>query len=157
MICGGMYTKDVPPMPTIGKFMGTTPDGRTRYHYQNYVAWMIEYTRKHKIKSLAENENLFEHSQLKELDGCGMHFTLIRRDVIEDVEEPYFLMQGKTGAGEDFFFCRKVRAAHHKIYTDLSVQTAHCAGEVYDFGLRELLHVNNLILEGNKESEIHVG
>ena len=157
IVCGGMYTKDVPPMPTMGKYMGTTPDGKVRYHFQSYVNRLVEYCQKHDIVRLSENENLFPEPELMEIDGCGMHFTLIRRDVIEKVDYPWFVMQGKSGAGEDFYFCKRAKAAGYKLYTDLSVQTAHGAGESYDFGIRELMDINNMILQNESgESELHV-
>lgn len=157
IVCGGMYTKDVPPRPTVGKYMGTTPLGSVRYHYQTYVRDLIDYCYARDITGVADNAILFDDIDVREYDGCGMHFTLIRKDVLESFGPPWFLMQGKTGAGEDFYFCQQARNQGFKIYSDLSVQTAHCAGEVYDFGIRELLKVNELILKGNKESELIIG
>ena len=88
---------------------------------------------------------------LWEIDGCGMHFTMIRRDVVEAIKHPLFLDKGTTGAGEDFYFCRKVREAGFPIYIDESIHTGHSIGEQKTFGIRELLeyskHVNDLDLD----------
>jgi GT2 family glycosyltransferase len=157
VVCGGMYTRDLPPRPTIGVYMGKDAAGRVRYQFQGYTNAIVSYCYSRGITALADNEQLFEDPELFEIDGCGMHFTLIRRDVMEAFGPPWFLMQGKTGAGEDFWFCKKARDAGFKIYTDLSVQTAHYAGEENSFGLRELLKVYELIDHGDKESELIVG
>ena len=139
VICGGMYTKDIPPRPTIGMYLGRDAKGVDRYSWQEYADNVIKYCFERGVTRLANNAHLFEEPELAQYDGCGMHFTMIRRDVIEALRPPYFIMQGKTGAGEDFYFCRKVKEAGFSIWTDYSVQTAHWSGEVYDFGLRELL------------------
>lgn len=139
VICGGMYAKMIPPRPTIGKYLGKNKDGKDWYDWQYYTEELLLYLEKHGIQSIDQNAQVFEEPELFEVDGCGMHFTLIRRDVFEQINKPYFLHEGKTGAGEDFYFSKKVKEAGFPIYTDLSVHTGHLAGEEYDFGLRELL------------------
>ena len=139
MICGGMYAKMVPPRPTIGKYLGKNKVGKDWYDWQYYTEALLEYLGKHGIQSIADNAQVFDEPELFEVDGCGMHFTLIRRDVFEAIKKPYFVHMGKTGSGEDFYFCKKVKEAGFPIYTDLSIHTGHLTGEDYDFGLRELL------------------
>jgi len=140
MVCGGMWHKSVPPRPTIGKFLGITAQGREWYDTVPYLEKLTEYLGKHDIGSIPRNDVVFDEPELYEIGGgCGMHFTMIRRDVFESINKPYFVMNGKTGAGEDFYFCKKVMDAGIPIYTDLSVHTGHSAGEQTDFGLREFL------------------
>ena len=152
--CGGMYTIDIPPRPTVGIYMGKRKeDGKELYSWRHYTEAMIAYCKNMGITELDENEQLFgEGNVLMPVDGCGMHFTVIRRDVLEAMRgQPNFLMLGKTGAGEDFYFCRKVRELGFKIFADLSVQTGHWAGERRSFGLREMLawaRLNGMFADG---------
>jgi len=150
VVCGGMFTKTIPPRPTIGIYMGSDSEGKSHYSFEEYGIASIEYAHSHGVTQLAENAHLFPKTEhdLFECDACGMHFTLIRRDVLDALRKPYFLMLGKTGAGEDFYFCKKVRDVGFQIYADLSVQTGHSAGETFDFGLRELLHLNKIATSG---------
>ena len=161
VICGGMYTKTIPPRPTIGIYMGQDGEGKAHYSFEEYAQKIIQYSYAQEVTQLAKNAHLFPETEndLFEIDACGMHFALIRRDVLETLREPLFLMFGNTGAGEDFYFCKKVRDAGFQIYTDLSVQTGHCAGERFDFGLRELLHLNKMVKSGVvfESSTIRVG
>lgn len=141
MVCGGMYTRDLPPSPTWGKYVGTTKDGKEIYRYGESARRAIQKMRNNGITSLEGNAVCLEQTphDLWEIDGCGMHFTMIRRDVIEALKEPYFLDENGTGAGEDFYFCRKVKEAGFPIYVDESIHTGHSVGEGKDFGIRELL------------------
>ena len=147
MVSGCMYTKDVPPRPTMGKFVGVDPEGKDLYTWGEAVRQILAYSRKHGIDKLEKNEFEFpkDDDMLREVDGTGFHFTLIRKDVFEAVKKPYFIMLGKTGAGEDFYFCKKVRAAGIPIYYDIGIQTAHYAGEENSFGLRELLYISQFL------------
>ena len=63
---------------------------------------------------------------------------MVRRDVLKTIDLPWFRCS-TPGAGEDFYFCRKVKEAGFPIHADLSVHTGHIAGPGFDFGLRELL------------------
>lgn len=53
----------------------------------------------------------------------GCHCLLIRRDVLEAMEEPWF--QGFEPGGEDQYFCDKAAAMGIKTYVDLSVLVGH--------------------------------
>lgn len=141
-ICGGMYTRDFPPRPTIGKYIGHGPDGKIYYSWAHYARKAVAYAKEvHGMDEIPRNDFMFEQTahDLMEIDGSGMHFALIRRDVIEELEPPWFRMANKSGAGEDFHFCKRAADAGFPLYTDLSIQTGHSAGNRYSFGLRELL------------------
>jgi hypothetical protein len=141
MVSGCLYTHDIPPRPTMGKYIGRGPDGKDYYSWAWAARKILEHAREHKVEEVEDNAYNFPATDddLREVDGCGMHFTLIRRDVIEAVQPPYFVMMGKTGAGEDFYFSKKVTDAGFPIYFDVGVHTGHLVGEEYSFGLRELL------------------
>jgi GT2 family glycosyltransferase len=148
MVCGCMYTRSLPPKPTIGRYIGETRKGTHLYKYLDVVKAIIEKARRLGIgDEVATNDMLMqpEPSDLMSVDGCGMHFTLIRRDVIEALRPPYFTFMGSTTAGEDYFFCRKVRAAGFPIYLDVSVQTAHIDSEDHDYGIKELLYLTKYL------------
>lgn len=141
MVCGCMYTTTLPPKPTMGQYLGENSNGKHYYKFAEVVRQIVGYAREvgGAIKS---NAVMFPEPKLMEVDGCGMHFTLIRRDVIEGLRPPYFAsLDYASGGGEDFYFCRAVRAAGFPIYADLSIHTGHIVGEREgaDLGLRELM------------------
>ena len=86
-----------------------------------------------------------EYDDIEEKDGCGMHFTMIRRDVLEALEPPYFVTGSETGAGEDYYFCQQAQKAGFKIHWDKSVYTGHSSGENYDHGLVQFLWIDKLV------------
>lgn len=144
MVCGGMYTRtDVLPKPTIGKYAGRGSDGKEYYQFAETAKEIIEHCWDLGINGVERNAICLPQTDhdLIEKDGCGLHFTLIRRDVIEAIREPYHVMLGKTGAGEDFYFCKKVRQAGFPIYFDLSVHTGHCLNDERDIGIKDMLDI----------------
>lgn len=148
VVCGCMYTRGLPPRPTIGHYVGQTRDGTHIYRYAEVVKRILSLADKHGVTAdNAENDMLFPQTggDLLEVDGCGMHFTLIRRDVAEALRPPYFIFVGSTTAGEDYYFCRKVKEAGFPIYLDLSVQTGHIDSEDRDYGIKELLYLTQYI------------
>jgi GT2 family glycosyltransferase len=158
VVCGGMYTKGVPPKPTIGNYIGQV-DEKHYYRFSGTARYTLEYfIETCGVKEVVRNDLLMEQpSDLRAVDGCGMHFTLVRRDVIEALRPgPWFMQLGRTGAGEDFYFCRKVKEAGFQIYYDVSVQTGHADGEEYDFGIRELLTCARL-MGADQVAEDHDG
>lgn len=146
VVCGTMYTRQLPPKPTIGDFLGKSKDGKLVYRFDiscKQVAEMIDH---HNLGEDVPNAALLPPTDMDivEKDGCGMHFTMIRRDVLETIEKPWFFMNNEVGAGEDFHFCQQVKKAGFKIYWDRSVHTGHSIGEGADIGLREFLVFNAL-------------
>ena len=71
---------------------------------------------------------------LWDVDITGCHCLLIKREVLEALEPPWF--SGLPGQ-EDMYFCRKASAAGFPIYVDFSTIAGHATGEriigVYDF------------------------
>lgn len=73
--------------------------------------------------------------QLIECDWVGAGFMLIDMKVFEKIEPPYFSWKefpGKKNAGEDEYFCDKVRAAGMKVYVDTDCIVGHIGSWVYD-------------------------
>lgn len=64
---------------------------------------------------------------LLNVQAIGTSGMLIRREVLEALEDPWFSygMSGTMNASEDINFCEKVRAAGFEIYVDLAAQLGH--------------------------------
>lgn len=64
---------------------------------------------------------------LEEVDFVGTGMMLIKREVFEKLEKPYFFYDVVNNVGEDVNFCRKAKEAGYKIFIDhdLSKQVKH--------------------------------
>lgn len=148
-VAGVMYRRKLPPVPTQGSYSGLNAEGHHTYDASVVIKALLDYVECRDVKEDTSNDLLFEKSNddLLEIDGSGMHFFMVRRDVVMQMKPPYF-SELTAGAGEDFFFCRKIKELGFKIYLDLSVQTGHIVGPGVDYGLREFLafyHYTNKI------------
>jgi glycosyltransferase involved in cell wall biosynthesis len=143
VIGGCMYTRTVPPRPTMGRYAGKNKEGKRFYRFAEAARKVIHYCYDHGIQEVDDNACAFPMTpqDLFSVEGIGMHFTMIRRDVLEKVKPPYFVMQGTSGAGEDFYFCQKALDSGFQIYADLSIHTGHCVGEENDLGIKDLLYI----------------
>jgi len=66
----------------------------------------------------------WQNGQCIEVEGCGMGFCLIRKDVFQLLEPPWYSF--KNGLGEDFYFCVKAReSANIKTYVDTDAKCMH--------------------------------
>jgi len=140
IICGCMYKRGLPPMPTLGSYLGRNKKGMEVFKFGPAIRKILAHTKKMGVDETTENAVVLPRTDddIWEIGGCGMHFTLIRREVLEAMDAPYFLMNANA-AGEDFYFCIKARQAGFKIYNDLSVHTGHLLGPDAEIGLREFL------------------
>lgn len=144
MVCGCMYTRDgLVPKPTMGRLAGKSKEGKVYYRMAETGLRIVDHAWGHDIWDVEENAVSFPETgvDLWEIDGCGLHFTLVRRDVIEKVKPPYHMMLGKSGAGEDFYFSKKVKEAGFPIYVDLGLHTGHCLSDTRDVGIKEFLEM----------------
>ena len=119
------FIRTTPVIPSVyGERVG---DGEAKVKIQETVEWLSGHpemlTRGATILHKPEKEALIESSFV------GMHTTLIRREVLEGMKEPYFLTdpESKKGAGEDVYFCDKAMELGFKSYVDLSVISGHQA------------------------------
>lgn len=147
LVCATFFRRAIPPTPTCGLMTSRTlSEDRMLYDFGITIRKILERMEYEKSKNpdlLANeinNEIVFEQTpdDLFKIDGCGMHFTCIRRDVFEKVDPPWFKNFG-VGGGEDFYFTEKVRKAGIDMYLDLSVYAGHMAGPGTDIGLRDFL------------------
>jgi predicted SAM-dependent methyltransferase len=114
MVFGGIYChKAPPPMPMIFKGYGAGP----------YWDWKV--------------------GEFFEVDGISMGCTLIRTEVFQHLEKPWFktvdsidkYYDGAPGAEmwtEDLYFCHKVREAGFKVYADGGVLCEHWSIETME-------------------------
>lgn len=80
-------------------------------------------------------------NKLTQVDCCGFGCTLIRKDLFEKIEKPYFFfaheLAPKTGVraeyciGEDMYFCRKVVKSGFQIWAHGDVLCGHLGKFVY--------------------------
>lgn len=149
MVCGIFFKRTFPIIPTMGKLCGENV-----YHFGNMAS--VIYNRM-KDKIIETGAVMFDKKEddLYEVDGCGMHFTMIRRDVFEKLKPPYFVCT-KESAGEDFYFCRKVKEAGFPIYADMSLFVGHATGDSTMHGLGEFMMASEGMLEKFEEWEVAV-
>jgi GT2 family glycosyltransferase len=143
-------------VPTIGPSASTNASGDSMYNFGKTIEAILERMKKSGLSDEEVTNNLVlpkDDSDLFKIDGCGMHFVMIRRDVLEAIDPPWF-QYTVAGAGEDFAFCRKVRAAGFDIYADLSVYSGHIVGDGLNFGLRQFLMFYNNTKEINSKEQI---
>lgn len=140
MISGMIYKRRLPPIPAMGVDAGQNEEGYYLYDAGPVIQAVIKHVDRRLTPEDTGNAVCLTpgDDDLMEQDGVGMHFCLIRRDVFEGMKPPYF-KELVVGAGEDFYFSRKVKEAGYKIHVDLGLHTGHLAGPGVDFGLRELL------------------
>lgn len=63
-----------------------------------------------------------DRTKLIEVDGTGMGFILIKREVFEHVEKPWYLEDKFT---EDFYFCLKAKKAGYPVYITNDLRLSH--------------------------------
>lgn len=98
----GLYFQKGPPFHPLMSLKVRQQDGQEGYTH--LIQW-------------DEGKNYY-------VDGVGMGFCLIRKDVFQDISWPPFEF---TEFSEDYAFCTKVRDAGHKIKVDTNVTLKHLA------------------------------
>jgi hypothetical protein len=87
----------------------------------DFARWV----KQHPEEGVYPNQWIFDGDALIECDAVGFGCVLIRREVFEAIQYPYFEADPETGGAEDFDFCEKARAAGYKIWADFSIQANH--------------------------------
>jgi hypothetical protein len=64
-------------------------------------------------------------SGLQEVDACGKPGMLIRKHVLDAMDDPWCEYEDTEEGAEDMDFCYKIRKAGFKIYADLDIQLGH--------------------------------
>lgn len=65
------------------------------------------------------------------LDWVGCGFLLVKTEVFDKIEKPYFAFIGDNNMGEDVYFCLKAKAAGFKICIDPQCQIGHVGYYTY--------------------------
>ena len=88
-----------------------------------------------------------------EIEGAGMACALIRREVFEKIEAPYF--DPKPGLGEDLSFCYSLKQAGIKMYVDTGMQFGHVG--ITEFGEEHFIaHLKQEQAKGADLSKIYI-
>jgi len=149
IVCATMYTRALPPMPTQAWYIGNKPDGSPVYKFDHAIYTVRQVARKYKLDEDTPNELCLpiDKDSLKEVDATGFHFTMVRRDVVEKIKPPWFVMDYNRGVGEDFYFCKKAKDNGFPVYWDTGIHTGHLIGEDSEVGIRELLSYSHYVDE----------
>lgn len=156
VVCGMFFKRDIPPVPTMGPSGGFDERGNQLYHFGKTIEAILARIKKSGLKEDEIHNTIVlpkDETDLFEIEGCGTHFVLIKREVLEKIKPPWF-QYTTAGAGEDFYFCRKIREAGFSIHADLSVYTGHIAGDGLVFGLKQFLMFYNHTKEINAKEQI---
>lgn len=140
VICGVFFKRDFPPVPTIGVEVSKNPNGSRNYNFGYTMEKVLNHLPSKDPEYYKTNEVVLSEREgdVVPVDGMGMHFTMIRRDVVEKMKPPYFV-DFSVNAGEDFSFCRKAKDLGFKLYCDMSVYIGHIAGPGINLGLKQFL------------------
>lgn len=123
-IVSGLYFQKGPPFHPLMALKIKNPDGQEGYTH--LIHW--------------------EEGKKYNVDGIGMGFALIRRDVFQDIDWPPFSWY-ETDFSEDYAFCTKCRNAGYKIKVDTGVLLTHLANR-YPVGYNDFKeHHDNLVMK----------
>jgi GT2 family glycosyltransferase len=134
-----VYQRRFPTVPFAGTLDRVDENGDAYYSFKHASERVIEVALQNKYEPSDETwvPPIFEEDVVEEVDACGSHFVLIRKDVLQAIEPPHYKVTHPPSAGEDFWFCRKVKEAGFPIYVNYAVHTGHIAGDNVTIGLRE--------------------
>lgn len=123
IVSGTYFARTDTPIPHVYKFSKVDEHGVT--WYSSMATEFVEWVKRHPEQDAFGNAMCFPGDALVECDGVGFGCVLIKREVFEALEYPYFEADPETGGAEDFDFCEKARAAGFKVWADFSVQANH--------------------------------
>lgn len=141
IVSGVVYQRNPPPAPCIYK---RVPD--SIYHFpmaKELQAWFKENSIPNftgpAVLSLPDEIGIWE------VDEVGTGCLMIKREVLEAIDEPRFdVLPGHFwGMTTDILFCRRAKEAGFNIYADLRVQCGHLTE--YAVTARDFRHVDNWV------------
>jgi len=129
--------RNVPPyLPTVFKEpIGDPEDDKWKQDFQ----WIHDWIELHYDQTAVMDQPVLlteaRGEPLEEIQTAGTHVALVHREVLEDIDPPYFEAKKERGTGSDFYFWRKVRAAGYELWCDKTVFSGHlqhdyCIGPV---------------------------
>ena len=131
-VIGGTYfARTDTPIPHIYDFQRVDDLGRRWYASKGRE--MADYLKRHPEHSVFGHAAVLQDSDdaLLRCDALATGCLLIRREVFEAIEPPWFKCWPDTAAGEVFYFCDKARNAGFDLWADLTVQCGHAAQMVF--------------------------
>lgn len=125
IVAGLTWTNQRPPVPTIWTKEEKKEDGR--FLYTPAVLETYHWLKEHEYIFRSDDPVVLPQrdDDLVEVKVTGAAFILIKRHVLEAIDDPWFDGDPEDGFGEDFAFCRKARKAGFKVYVDRSVVVTH--------------------------------
>ncbi len=125
IVSGTYFARTDTPIPHVYNFSKTDADGVNWYTSQ--AGAFGEWVKRHPEQGVFPNAWCFPESldALVECDAVGFGCVLIKREVFEALQYPYFESDPETGGAEDFDFCEKAKAAGYKIFADFTIQANH--------------------------------
>jgi len=154
IVSGVIFRRAVPPVPVYGPYMGKDKTGHI-YSFGEGIRRLFSYLELQGVtEPPANNAICFPETDqdLYEVGGHGMHFCLIKREVLEKIPPPWFRMT-ELGAGEDFYFCRQVLKHGYKLHVDMSVMTGHELGPGVSVGIKEFMMYHHKSADGPEEND----
>lgn len=130
------FCRHIPVTPTV--YRGTKP-GMEGFLIQVYETrkWLHD----HPELWTKEGHALLDPApkdSLTRVDATGAHCLLVRRDVFEEIDKPWFVAN-EWCSGEDNYFCRQATRAGFPVFVDRSVISGHLQGEVHPLGALQFL------------------
>jgi len=145
MVAALAFTRYVPVCPTI--FRGVAKIENDHEYLYIQIDETYDWIQKHRPHSMT-CPTVFPAIPLDAMtpaDSTGGAFVLIKREVFEGVEQPWFVRDGLK-RGEDMFFFEKARHAGFKLWVDRSVIVGHEWGGLY-IGSRDFVAYRNALPE----------
>ena len=105
------------------------------------------------FQPILESPIEFPDKGLLEIEGTGMACTLIKKEVFDKIEKPWFFPA--PNIGEDLTFCLKAKKQGIKMYVDLSVNVGHVG--TYSIGVEHFKQMYENYKETGKTDNMFIG
>lgn len=136
VVSGMIFRRLFPTRPAWGQFKEMDGDS---YLYTFDDESVMETIEKYGIDRSWDNEFILprDDADLWPVEGVGAAFMAINAEVFSKIEEPWFKGVNRKGSGEDFFFCRRLKAAGLDIYVDRGIGVGHLFTEEMSIGISD--------------------
>lgn len=108
---------------------GLTPMLRYDDHQDTWATMYNAFNRERDENGKVIKTRVAEGNGLVEVERCGASCLLIKREVLEKMEEPWFKFdwdeKHREHTSEDIYFCDQARALGYKIYANMEVVCKH--------------------------------
>lgn len=124
----------IPPMNAIEKLYSHNKDIVAGLYFSRrepFFPQIYETTKVEGKEQTGRYDAIFDipQDQLIEVDACGFGCILIKKEVFDKLETPFFQFipgtEKQLQVSEDYYFCKKAKDAGYKIYCDTSIKCKH--------------------------------